>query len=314
MRAKRTVSAVLAGIIGLALAANVSAAGRNQGTSGTIPVLQVFTYMGLKGIQENTYWSKIVEEDLGIKVEITQPSTERFMTVMASGEIPGDIFMVQQTNYVDTAIRAGMLYNLDEAKDKLPNLYANFAASLQYYRDNVNGGTTGTYAFNNAVLKTPPTVGKMGSPYLRWDYYKELGYPEINDLEDYLPILKKMQDAHPVNADGQRQYGISSFPSWDGIYASQPYYTGVFLYGKREGPGFLEVDGTTGTVGTVLDDGSAYKRGVKFYFKANQLGILDPASASQNADDWSAKVNAGRSFFDPTGWYIIISGLYLHVY
>jgi putative aldouronate transport system substrate-binding protein len=302
MKTNKLRSALLAGLLGLTLAANLSARGRDQGGSGSIPVVSLYTYMGLKGIQEGTYWSKIVEEDLGIKVEVTQYTGEHLMTTMASGQIPADIFCVQVPSYVDTAIRAGMLYNLDDARAKLPNLYANFAASLQYYRDNVNGGTTGAYAFATGVTKTPPTVGNMGGPYIRWDYYKELGYPEINELEDYLPILKQMQDAHPVNADGQRQYGLSSFPSWDGGYAAQPMYVGFWIYGKKEGGGFLEIDGVSPAAGTVLDDDSAYKRAVKFYFRANQLGIFDPAAASQNADDYFSKITAGRIFFHPTGW------------
>ncbi|MDR2617585.1 MAG: hypothetical protein LBC62_01830 [Treponema sp.] len=300
---KKMSAAVFAGVFCAALAANVWAAGgsQSQGAGGALPVVQMFSYMGVKGLQDNTYLTKVLAEDLGIQLENTQYTTDLLMTTLASGNIPGDIFCVQQYNYVDNAIRAGLLYNLDDAKAKLPNLYANFAASLAYYRDNVNGGTTGAYAFASGITKTPPTVGTLNNgPYTRWDYYKELGYPEIVEFEDYLDVLKKMQDAHPVNADGQRQYGIIAFTDWDGMVASSPSIALGFT-GKRD-IGFLEVEGNGPAIGTVLDDTSAYKRGLKFLFRANQMGILDPASVSQTYAEYNAKMNAGRGFFSPWAW------------
>ncbi|MDR0668446.1 MAG: hypothetical protein LBF95_00035 [Treponema sp.] len=300
---KKMTSALFAGFFCAALAANVFAGGRtqSQSTGGALPVVKVFSYFGIKGLFENTYWSKIMEEDLGIRLENTQYTTELLMTTLASGNIPADLFMSQQYNYVENAIQAGLLYNLDDAKAKLPNLYANLAASLAYFRDNVNGGKTGTYAFGANVTKTPPTVGTLNDgPYTRWDYYRELGYPEIVEFEDYLDVLKKMQDAHPVNADGQRQYGIIAFTDWDSMYASFPSIA-LGFNGKRE-VGFLEVEGNGPAVGTILDDDSAYKRGVKFLFRANQMGILDPASVSQTYSEYNAKMNAGRGFFSPWSW------------
>jgi hypothetical protein len=32
---------------------------------------------------------------------------------------------------------------------------------------------------------------------VRWDYYKELGYPPINNEDDYLSVLQQMHENHP---------------------------------------------------------------------------------------------------------------------
>ena len=43
---------------------------------------------------------------------------------------------------------------------------------------------------------TDPSEGNesAAAPYIRWDIYKEIGYPQIEDLDGLLNVLKQMQD------------------------------------------------------------------------------------------------------------------------
>ena len=45
------------------------------------------------------------------------------------------------------------------------------------------------------------------APYIRWDLYKKLGYPKIDSIDDYIPILQKMMELEPTNAEGKKNYG-----------------------------------------------------------------------------------------------------------
>ena len=51
-------------------------------------------------------------------------------------------------------------------------------------------------------------------PVVRWDYYKELGCPETNNIDEYLQVLKDMQDAHPTTEDGKKVYAVSMVADW----------------------------------------------------------------------------------------------------
>lgn len=51
---------------------------------------------------------------------------------------------------------------------------------------------------------TVPTCGH----YLRWDLYKEAGYPKLENYdEDLLDVLEQMVALEPETADGQKTYG-----------------------------------------------------------------------------------------------------------
>ena len=51
---------------------------------------------------------------------------------------------------------------------------------------------------------------------VRWDYYKELGYPPVNNEEDYLKVLRQMHENHPFTEDGYPTYRRSAVPAATG--------------------------------------------------------------------------------------------------
>ena len=46
---------------------------------------------------------------------------------------------------------------------------------------------------------------------LRWDLYKELGYPEIKNLDDMVDVLAQMKELCPTDDNGKTTYGVSLF-------------------------------------------------------------------------------------------------------
>jgi putative aldouronate transport system substrate-binding protein len=288
-------------ILTLAVSTVVSALGSSVGGGGgdNSPQATVLTYAGLgavqPGLREGYYWTDILKEDLGIVLEFVPSSDENIQAYLASGDLP-DLIIMDKVNFISRMIRAGLMVNLDEHKDRLPNLFANGGAMLRYIRDNVSPGRLDFV--RTTVSNTAPTRGGDGGPHLRWDYYKELGYPEIVEFEDYLPVLKAMVDRHPLTEAGQRVYGISLWSDWDGGVYMWPAVGVTGSMGTLYNPGsFLELDIRTGAFRSFLDDGSCYKRALKFYFTANQMGILDPDSITQGWDTYLEKGTAGRDLF-----------------
>jgi putative aldouronate transport system substrate-binding protein len=116
-----------------------------------------------------------------------------------------------------------------------------------------------------------------------------------------------MQDAYPQTEGGQKVYGISAFPAWDGLRMSMASQLSV-MYGwdSEYSSSVIEtkVDASE-TPRKITDDESMYKRVVKFLFSANQMGIMDPDSATQTWDAISAKWKEdGRILFSPWAWSV----------
>jgi putative aldouronate transport system substrate-binding protein len=146
----------------------------------------------------------------------------------------------------------------------------------------------------------------LDGPYLRWDYYKELGYPELTDLEDYLPVMRKMLDNHPTNPNGQRMYGFALFSDWDGNMMGNATWIVQGHVGRWSPGGYLEIDLATGTYISMLDDAGSYKRSLQFLFNANQMGLVDPNSPTMGFSQELELLEAGRVLLWPG--YIANSG------
>jgi putative aldouronate transport system substrate-binding protein len=295
----------------LAVSAGTFAAGRGQsgGNTAGLTTLQVFSKpANVSGIQESTYWTEILKEDLGIVIELLpagNQADQQLQAMMASRRFP-DIVIFHEYREVIEAIQAGLILNMDDYKDKLSNVYRNIPNAIQYMRDNISNGTSGLYAVPNNTTTRSQQVGNLNyGPYLRWDYYKELGMPVISELEDYLPVLKRMMDAHPVNENGQKVYGLSLWNDWDYLYMGIPTYLCTYLSGYKilaDDRSFVEANLLDNSMRSILDDDSTYKRGVKLYFTANQMGLLDPDSLSQTWNEVVEKATAGRLLLSIWPW------------
>jgi putative aldouronate transport system substrate-binding protein len=286
-------------VLTLAVSLGAFAGGGGQkGSSQDVTVLTVAGSTGMEtGIWEGYYWTEILKEDLGIVLEAILPTGESVQAALAARDLP-DVF-VTGIQYANNASQAGLMVNLDDYKAKLPNLFANGGGMLQYGRDTFSGRLD---FVRNYVSNTRYTRGVNNEgPHLRWDYYKELGYPEITEIEDYLPVLKAMVDRHPQTESGQKIYGISLFSGWSDEGTMGPVSLTTMM-GYFNPGGFLEVDLETGASRSQLDDASVYKRGLKFYYTANQMGILDPDSIAQVYPTYSEKGTAGRVLFSTWPW------------
>ena len=109
-----------------------------------------------------------------------------------------------------------------------------------------------------------------------------------------------MQAAHPTADNGQPTYAFSLFKDWDGnmmVTAKQP----ACFYGYDE-IGFVLAKADGSDYQSILDPDSEYIRNLKLYFDANQLGLVDPESTTQNYDTLFSKFQNGQVLFSWWPW------------
>ena len=128
-----------------------------------------------------------------------------------------------QSIYVD-ATKAGLLldWNKDGLLDKYGQDIKKYAGQSLDAISKQYGGGTAVYAVGHNVGSGsgPSESANMTfGPWLRWDLYQQLGSPEIKTLEDYLTVVKQMQELSPKSDSGKPVYGFSLWSDWDGVMA-----------------------------------------------------------------------------------------------
>ena len=258
-----------------------------------------------QGIQSG-WFGEVVRKKFNMELNIIAPNMTRggemlFDVRVAAGNL-GDLIICKGTNgQLQYLVDAGLLCDMEGY------LYDKNIMRYQDAIDNLNGSVrqTGIYAIPSQVSVNEPTVPSEGvepafGPYIRWDYYRELGYPELDTLEDLLPVLRQMQECHPVTEDGAKTYGFSFFREWDDNMMNvvkQP----CCMYGYDEyGVVLAKADGSD--YQSIIDDDSIYVRMLNFFFEANQMGLIDPESANQNYDQCFKKFKNGEVLFSPWPW------------
>jgi putative aldouronate transport system substrate-binding protein len=240
------------------------------------------------------WFADYILERTGVKIELVQASGERMQAMLASGEL-SDLVTFDGWGNVDSAIKGGMLVNLDEHLDKLPNVVANTGKALDYVRDERSGDTGDLYVVPDYIgeYRTPIDTGVYAAN-IRWDIYKAIGAPEIKTMDDFLPVLKEMQEYYPETEDGQKVYAFSFFPDWDyrTMYATASLFV---IQGHFEGltGAFLDWNTKDDIVTPLLERDGLYVRTLEFYNDAYRMGLLDPDSMTQTQPNGYAKLQAG---------------------
>jgi putative aldouronate transport system substrate-binding protein len=287
-------------------------AGGRSGTAGSSDAATV-TMFSMWGDGEealnptNQWFADYLLDELGIRLELrsTPPGQlEQYVNTMVASNDMTDIFPFRDSTVIQNIVNSGKMLNLADHKDKLPDIFQNplYEKAIAYYTENFGGPNKGFYCVPTNI---GPNDGVDYKGWLRYDYYKEIGAPPINSLEDYLTVLKRMQDAHPQNDDGQRVYGFSLWNDWDKqSVAPATYIATTFGYDVEYVSHLCQtyVDGSKTPI-SILDDNGPYKRVLKFFFTANQMGLMDPNSATQNFSVASAKATAGRVLYAHWDWF-----------
>ncbi len=277
------------------------------------------TYYGwLTGIYTSGVQDDPIALEIAKKTGVTidwdfHPSDEKFSAMLASGDLP-DIMSI------DTTVKAyspkdliATNYFVDLAPLLNTNgqtLLAECPEKLAYTKEVLGGSEKKLYFIqgpDGGMVPPAPNyfIANGFGMMIRWDYYKELGYPEVKDsIDDVIPILKEIMKRHPTNADGKKAYGVSPwFKDWNLWNFTVWHQAWKNCLGERES--FLDMDCKTNECTPQLTDtNSSLWQGVKYYNKCHQAGIMDPDCVTQTYDNFVEKINSNRVYFHTVDWAV----------
>ena len=279
------------------------------------------------GLQEDPV-AKYIEEKLGIRIELTVDSslgnttaqTSTFNELLATKLASNDLDDIMDfgspsgnpeiLNNLNRAVEAGMIIPLDD-------LVAEYTENLSTDpRLTIRNDYRREHMYNDGKFYSVGGWGGMGldqlpgaANWVRWDLYKEMGYPDVETDEDYLEMLKEMQDSYPGTPGGEKVYAIGgAFADPQGMgdgFVNRDYPLSKG-YEPLEGNYAVYLNHATKQVEAPLQDpDSFFWNGVKLYYKANQMGILDPGAVTMSSAEYTEKINKGAYLSAVNGWQVM---------
>lgn len=260
--------------------------------------LTVFSQLANYSGEQIGWFGKVMKDRFNVKLNIIPSGDGVFATRMESGDLGDIILFGQDGDEYKQAIEAGMLLDWNEddiLSDYGPYIKANMQTALEKNAGLSPDGTV--YGFgHNVGSSTNEHESYFYHPDIRWDLYKELDYPKVATLEDFIPVLEDMVKANPTSDSGAKTYAMSLFKDWDGDTVMYVKALGA-LYGYDEF-GFTLYNTSTQTAEPILDDNSMYLRSLKFYNQLYQKGLLDPDSMTQTYAEACDAYTDGAALFN----------------
>lgn len=271
---------------------------------GTTDPINITIYSQLANYSgELTGWfAELMKQKYNVVMTIIPDSDGTFDTRMESGDL-GDIVVFGSTgNQYQRAATSGMLFDWNEddiLSDYGPYVKAHMPYALEN-NENLNnsiGAGDVVYGFGHNVATSPEDhEAFFYTMDLRWDLYKELGYPEVNTIDDLYNLFVSMKEICPTDEAGNETYAVSMWPDWDGNMVMYVKAFATCYWGYDE-MGFGLYDVETGKYHDALEPDGPYLKSLKFFNKLYQAGLIDPNSITQTYDKMSEKAQNGGIFF-----------------
>lgn len=254
-----------------------------------------------QGLQIGWY-GKVLKDNFNLVLNIIAPQVSGdgealYQTRTATGNL-GDIVILDNADMVE-CIDVGLIADISEEIQNYPNLM-RYWEQISKFNENIGDGIWAIPCQMNTNGPTAYMSENVGTmPRIPWDYYSELGTPDLESLDDLLTVLAGMQEAHPTNEAGDPAYGITMWSDWDGDGIANIVELTKW-YGQEVNGSVLI--GSDNSITALTDKDSAYYKILKFYFQANQLGIIDPDSATQDWNSACDKMKTKRTYLIWNNW------------
>ena len=242
-----------------------------------------------QGVQSGWY-GKIVKDKFNMDLNIIAPQVSGdgaalYQTRCAAGAL-GDLIILDNAD-MQECIETGLIHDLTDVIEQYPNL-AKYMSQIKQFNSMMGDGTK-IYAIPLEMNNNGPTAYKQlhvyTYPRIGWDMYNEVGAPELKNTDDLLNCLADIQKAHPTNDKGDPAYAVSLWKDWDSQYMENVAQLTKW-YGQEVNGSVLI--GTDNSIVPLTDKAGAYYKMLKFLYQANQMGLVDPDSATQ---DWNSMVS-----------------------
>jgi len=262
----------------------------------------LFTAALAAGVQNDPVMQEI-QKKTGVSLELdTQTDDKKFNLMMAGGDLPDIIVLQSSQKYLKQIIEGNQVIAMDDlieeyGKDIMKDSPKKIEISKKFF----SNGTGNLYAIPGIASQIGPMYTYASPAYnIRWDYYKELNYPAINNMDDLLNMFAEMQKKHPTNDQGQKVYALAPLFDW-GMVPYEMFDRFFNRINKNNMFVYLQPK-TFVPAGGILDPNTAYWDGTKFYRKANEMGLLDPDSFTQKFENFVEKVKSDRVLLSQWSW------------
>lgn len=267
-------------------------------------VLDVYSQLANSSGMQTGWSADILLDKCNVKLNIIPDADGVFETRMESGDLGDIVVWANDNDKYPLAVKNNLLYNWEE--DNLlseygPDIEKNMPDALKKNKEltsTITDGASDTlYGFGHNVASSSADHESFFYTWdIRWDLYKQLGYPKVKDLEDYEQLLKDMQKICPTDDAGNKVYAVSLWPDWDDAMVMYVKAAATAYYGYDE-LGLGLYDPQTGKYHGALEENGPYLTMLKFFNNLYQDDLLDPDSMTQTYDEMIAKVQNGGTLF-----------------
>ena len=245
---------------------------------------------------------------VGVDIQYVYMSPEEYAVRLASGDLPD---IVATDKNLSTILENGVALDADPyLAEYCPNLLrGDMRLTYDVFKQLGNEGD-GFFFF-------PVKIGYNGVGFdnettargyvVRWDYYKELGYPPINNEDDYLKVLLQMHEKHPFTEEGYPTYlyGTDNFSGYDTAFRAELNLDYWATYKYQNNIFTNEVyDGYTDPAHSMWWASMEWEN--KLYRAGIADGSYDTDLFTQTIEQFNAKVERGQYL----GLHAVKGGLY----
>jgi len=287
-------------------------------TSETTPELELVTIKWL-GTATSNYLDtafpddrviKELEKRTGVRIDwsenvgVADPN-QKIAVYLAAGDLPDVVMPVNAAELGVNMITAKAVIPLDELVEQYgPNLIQNCSKMIAFNKLSRSDDQNNLYCI--AMGNKHSNLGQNGVSeawVIRWDLYKELGYPDVTNYDEFLELMKAMLELEPENPDGRKNYGLGFFlaEGWGSLMIDRSMmfeqgYSNMGIYA-------IYVNTVTNKVEPRLTNpDSVFWRSMEFLNKAYRMGILDPESATLQYQTYLDKEATKRYVAAPCNW------------
>ncbi|MDR0909012.1 MAG: hypothetical protein LBM77_04520 [Spirochaetaceae bacterium] len=253
------------------------------------PMTITFFDVAANKMGDQTGWfGDIIKRRFNVNLNIIAPQTQgnTLYQTRASAGYLGDLIILDPADFQES-IDAGLIDDLTDEVNASTYLKQNLP-QYKYWNGKLTGNSAvKIYGFPTEITNTGvdafSATAADNAPKIPWDYYKGVGSPTMKDENDLLNVIKQIVDKYPTNAAGDKTYGVELWPDWDGTNGYlEPAMQSMQWYGWFTDPAYNSVQYKfDSTITDLLDENGGYLRSLRFYNKANQMGLLDPDAATQ---------------------------------
>lgn len=231
---------------------------------------------------------KALYEATGVELDIIAMDNEKMNLLATGGDLP-DIMNITSVDIIPNLVETGQLVNMSDYLDEYGQNIKNSIPDALAASENAFGGV---YYLPRAVnyIKEVPSVNGFVGFKLRYDVYEAIGSPELATEDDWLNVLKQMQDYQREQTGDDSIYGIGA---WSDVWPYTIAY--AFSHGYRNGEAETYYNMRTGEFeSTYLTEDGIFWEGMEWWRKAYQMGIVDPDSFTQKEEQHDEKVTSGK--------------------